>query len=89
MSSVDGIGMPDDPNASFTVDLGKEQGVDKIEVWNDTLTKNLIVGCELQVLDDKENVLRKWAFADVDEKNGLLAYVVSAETDFKLTRLDG
>ena len=88
MSSMDGMGMPDDPNASCTFDLGKEQGVDKIEVWNNTLTKHLIVGCELQVLDDNEKVVRKWAFADVDEKTGLLAYVVSSDTDFKLTRLD-
>ena len=84
-----GAAMPNVPDASITLDLGREQIINKIVVWNSPGDKiNQLLGCELQILDGRENVVRKWAFTDVNATQAVRIYTVGVETDFKLTRLD-
>jgi hypothetical protein len=56
----------DTKNASITLDIGEPQTVTEIVVHNRTsCCTDRILGCELQLLDTKSQILNKWAFSDV------------------------
>jgi hypothetical protein len=75
--------------ATITVDMGSARTIDEITVWNRVLYGvDRINGCELQVLDGNQAVIRRWAFSNVDDvkakAEGAHYYTVNKASQFKL-----
>ena len=72
-----------DPDSRITADLGSAQTVHEIVVNNRTdAGTERIIGCELLLLDEKERVLRRWAFKDAGK--AAKVYKVGVSTSMKL-----
>ena len=71
------------PDSRITADLGSAQTVHEIVVNNRTdAGTERIIGCELLLLDEKERVLRRWAFKDAGK--AAKVYKVGVSTSMKL-----
>ena len=82
-----------EPGSSITLDLGQSQEVEEMVVKNRfNCCRERAVGCELQLLDDKQTVLWHWAFKDVPDATakvqGAKMYRVGKSTGNVLVSFD-
>ena len=71
-------------DASITVDLGAATNIDQITVYNRVgVGLFLIVGCELQVLNEAQTIIQKWDFPTTPAA-GAPSYTVGKATQMNL-----
>ena len=77
------------PGGIIVVDFGTPQAMDEIIVWNrdEPLSDSeRILGCEILVMDESMNVIKKWAFKDVDDQKakteGAHSYRMAVDTNW-------
>ena len=72
-------------DASITVDLGAAKSIDQITVYNRAggLGWFLIIGCELQVLNEAQGIIQRWDFPATPTA-GAASYTVGKATQMNL-----